>query len=123
MTFSDEEFSNSFEYLPVLTCLGGYCSNTVIEKTKCDQYKENLILEHEVNLDKNCSLIKNLDWGGLKCPDQFVVLYNYLVVNKLYTHDEEFINKIDQRDVAIGVTLNTLKSNEIYFEGCINGQK
>lgn len=82
-------------------------------------------MDSDVNLDGNYNLIKNLDRGGLKCPTEFVVtvvMFNYMTVNSLYSDFEQFCKTGNQRQVAVQLTQNKLKINEIYLDHeCPNG--
>lgn len=102
----DDDIKNCENYLPVLTYLGGFCCYSVLKKLKCDSCKTNLTLNMDVNLDKNYNLIKNLDRGGLKCPNQTVVsivMINYIVV-KLYSEYESEMRNLNQRSLVTNVT-------------------
>lgn len=125
ISVDDNKIDKIKPLLPVLTYLGGYCSYSLIKKLKCDQCKDILVLDSDINLDKNYNLIKNLDHGGLKCPTQIVVTYlifNYIIVNSLYSDSEHFMKINNQREAVVKLTYDELKDREIVLDyECPNG--
>ena len=60
-----EEVQN---YMPVITCLAGYCFYIVLKKVKCDCCKVKLVLTDELLVEDKYTLITNLTRGGLLYP-------------------------------------------------------
>lgn len=109
--------------LPVIVYLAGYCCNSVFKKIKCAICKENLTINKTINLNKNYSLIQNLDRGGLLCPVPAVinlVMYNYITLDKIVNDSDGFFNIQNQKQLLIDATFKILESNDMLLQDIVS---
>ncbi|GBN97579.1 hypothetical protein AVEN_73551-1 [Araneus ventricosus] len=123
---SEDDFKKTEDFLPVLIYLGGYCVHTVLKKLKCNICRTFLTCEKE--LDCSTSLIPNLSRGKLLYPQKCivnVVLYSYVIMQKLCTTSEEFLKFPNQKHLATEIIFNILVSEEQLHDygECISGHK
>lgn len=122
---SDDDINKVKDIFPVLTYLAGYCMHSVLfVKLKCDSCKNNLTIDRSLVVEPQFKLICDFDRGGLKYPTVDIVniiVHNYIVIEKLVSEFEtDFLKEINQRHVAIQITLNVLSSKDISVVGCEN---
>ncbi|GFW90689.1 transposable element P transposase [Trichonephila clavipes] len=120
ITLSEKDFRDAQPYLPVLTYLAGVCARAALKKLKCDFCSKSLVLNKSFELNSNYDLIRNLDRGSLLCPSPDVVtavLYNYIIVQKLFSNDYEnmFLKQNNQRQIASEISISLINSNEFFY--------
>lgn len=110
--------------LPVITYLAGYCCYVAVKKIKCDFCKQKLVLEQELVVKDNYSIIINLSRGGLLFPREKVVEMVsciYIIFNKLLQgYEADFLNVHNKRGFVTHFVLNYFSKNGflLEFNGC-----
>lgn len=134
LVYTEEEFADISNCLPVFTYLGGYCARAVIKRNKCEACQKHLVLDKffdtELNTNSHYSLIKNIDRGGLLYPHPDVVnvvLLNYITVQKLICseYEKEFLQCTEQRELVIELTEKAVKQHNFFLTdfSCNNHSK
>lgn len=123
---TQDDIEKCMEYLQVITYLAGYCCFAVSKKMKCEFCKDLLTCNEDIDsLPDNHNYIQGISRGALLYPDDAVVniiMYNYIVLTKL-TQNAEFSKSVNQRNVAMEISLNVLIENDAFLpmNNCDNG--
>ena len=106
------------EVLPVILYLTGYCCLVVFKKLKCNSCKD-LISERD-NLEEIPEIniyFRGINRSSLLYPNDTTanfVLYNNVVIDKLIKR-HSFLHSVNQRKLAMHITLNVLIDYKLFF--------
>uniref|UniRef100_A0A1B6CRV3 THAP-type domain-containing protein n=1 Tax=Clastoptera arizonana TaxID=38151 RepID=A0A1B6CRV3_9HEMI len=104
--------------MQVITYLAGYCCYVTLKKLKCEVCKNTLVLQDELVVEDKYSLIRNLSRGCLLYPQEEVinvVLYSYILFNKLLEeNEEEFLNIYNKKSFLIKLFCKYVKDNDLF---------
>lgn len=125
ITFEDEDYASIIGIEEILAYIAGYCIHSCINRIKCDMCLQKLTSPKETT---SGSLICELNRGGLKCPNDFVldsISTCYIIVSKLLSakFEAEFLKIDKKREIVYIITDHFLNSNEKSYdlEECQNG--
>ena len=110
--------------MPIFIFVGGYCIHKIIKKQCCTSCLKIHIYDKNLDLHVHYNFVKNLDRGQLKFPKEHivnVVLYNYVIINKLFSKFQaEFLKIQDHRKIVMSITTSILDENDLlrYGEVC-----
>ena len=114
----EDDVNKCREVLPVILYLAGYCCYAVFKKTKCNNCKNLLSGRDKVEeIPEINSYFKGINRGSLLYPNDTTtnfVLYNYVVIGKLIKN-HSFLHSVNQRKLAMHITLNILADHELLF--------
>ena len=112
----EDDINKCREVLPVI--LAGYCYYAVFKKIKCNSCKD--LISGRDNVEEipeiNC-YFQGINRGSLLYPNDITtnfVLYNYVVIDKLIKNNS-FFHSMNQRKLAMHISLNILADNELLF--------
>lgn len=115
---TEADINAASDKVPIITYLGGYCVRKALNNLGCSFCKEFLVIDKNFVCGLNHILIQGIDRGRLLYPQDIVikvVLYNYIVVEKLCTeYEKDFLGCSSQRLVAINLTIDALSENSIF---------
>ena len=98
--------------------LAGYCCYAVFKKIKCNSCKDLISRKDNVEeIPETNSYFQGINRGSLLYPNDITtnfVLSNYVVIDKLIK-DHSFLHSLNQRKLAMHITLNVLADNELLF--------
>ena len=113
-----EDINKCREVLPVMLYLAGYCCNVVFKKIKnnCCKYL-NPRIDNVENTWKKIYFL-GFNRGSNLYPNDWstnFVIYNVVVIDILIKHDS-FLHSVNQRKLAMHITLNVFEDYELLFK-------
>ena len=106
------------EVLPVILYFAGNCCNAVFKKIKCNGCKDLISGRDNVEeIPEINTYFQGINRRSLLYPNDTTtnfVLYNYVVIDKLIRNNY-FLHSLNQRKLAMHITLNVLADNELLF--------
>ena len=101
-----------------LLYLAGYCCYAVFKKIKCNSCKDLISGKDNVEeIPEINSYFQEINRGSLLYPNDITtnfLLCNYVVIDKLIK-DDSFLHSLNQRKLAMHITLNVLADYELLF--------
>lgn len=117
----EDDVNNCREVLPVILYLAGYCCYAVFKKSKCNSCKDLIsgsVKDNVEEIPEISCYIQGINRGSLLYPNDKTinfVLNNYVVIDKLIKN-HSFLHSVNQRKLAMHITLNVLADDELLFD-------
>lgn len=113
---TDNDVDECKAVFPVLTYLAGYCCYEVFKMVKCNSCKTLISGSDDAQPETN-TFFRGVDNGSLLYPNEMsrnIVLYNYVVVNKL-VRNSSLLRCPNHKKLMMHATLNILENAELLF--------
>lgn len=116
----EDVVNNCREVLPVILYITGYCCNAVFKKIKYNSCKDLIsgsVRDNVEEIPEMNSYFQGINRGSLLYSNDKTinfVLY-YVVIDKLIKN-HSFLHSVNQRKIAMRITLNVLADYELLFD-------
>ena len=124
--FSDNDFINVENVLPILVFVAGYAAYAASLKLRCKSCETILVTDKELANDVQYSFIRAIDRGSLKYPQLNVIniiVYIYILIQKLISEPNEslFLKSSNQRELALKLAIIVTEEHELTLDDCSEG--